>query len=347
MEYLNVYDNNKNKLDKKIVRGDKLSNDEHILVAVIFIKNKDNKYLIQKTSLEKGGLYSTTGGHVLYNEDSKTSIIREVKEELGIDIANDDIKYIGSILFGVPFGDIYYLEKDIDIDSVKLQKEEVSYVSYMTKEEIDDLIKKEKITKSHGLMFKYLCEKMNKKITYVTGNWAKIDSARQILEPLGFFVDNIKMETIEIQADDVEDVAKYSAKWASDKLKCSVLKNDTGLFVEALNGFPGVYTHYVDDTLGEDGLLKLLDGVENRKAYFKEVLAFCEYGKEPITFIGITKGTIAKEKSGTYGWSWDFIFIPDGEDKTLGCFPDNERWKFWSLDSYKNLAEYLEKNKIL
>ena len=50
MEYLNVYDNNKNKLDKKIVRGDKLSNDEHILVAVIFIKNKDNKYLIQKTS---------------------------------------------------------------------------------------------------------------------------------------------------------------------------------------------------------------------------------------------------------------------------------------------------------
>ena len=43
MEYLNVYDNNKNKLDKKIVRGDKLSNDEHILVAVIFIKNKDNK----------------------------------------------------------------------------------------------------------------------------------------------------------------------------------------------------------------------------------------------------------------------------------------------------------------
>ena len=152
---------------------------------------------------------------------NKNEFVLAIKE-LGIDITNDDIKYIGSILFGVPFGDIYYLEKDVDIDSVKLQKEEVSSVSYMNKEEIDDLIKKEKITKSHGLMFEYLCEKMNKKITYVTGNWAKIDSARQILEPLGFFVDNIKMETIEIQADDVEDVAKYSAKWASDKLKCSV-----------------------------------------------------------------------------------------------------------------------------
>ncbi len=142
MEYLNVYDSNKNKLDKKIGSGDKLSNDEHILVAVIFIKNKDNKYLIQKPSLENGGLYNTTGGHVLYNEDSKTSIIREAKEELRIDIANDNIKYIGSVLFGVPFGDIYYLEKDIDIDNIKLQKE--------------------KITKSHGLMFKYLCEKIIK-----------------------------------------------------------------------------------------------------------------------------------------------------------------------------------------
>lgn len=181
-----------------------------------------------------------------------------------------------------------------------------------------------------------------KKITYVTGNWAKIDSARQILEPLGYTVDNKKIDTIEIQADDVEDVAKYSAKWASNELKCDVLKNDTGLFVEALNGFPGVYTHYVDDTLGEDGLLKLLDGVSNRRAYFKEVLAYCKYGEEPITFVGITKGTIAKVKSGTYGLSWDFIFIPDGEDRTLGCFPDNERWKFWSLDSYKKLAEYLD-----
>lgn len=181
-----------------------------------------------------------------------------------------------------------------------------------------------------------------KQITYVTGNWAKIDSARKVLEPLGFEVFQEKMGTIEIQNDDVEEVAKYSAKWASDKLKCSVLKNDTGLFIEALNGFPGTYTHYVDDTLGEDGILKLMAGVTNRKAYFKEVLAYCEYGKEPVTFIGITPGTIALEKQGEYGWSWDFIFIPDGEEKTLGCFPDEERWDFWSLESYEKLAKYLE-----
>jgi len=184
---------------------------------------------------------------------------------------------------------------------------------------------------------------MEKKITYVTGNIAKIDSARQVLEPLGYMVDNIKMETPEIQADDVTEVAKYSAKWACEKLKIPVLKNDSGLFVKSLNGFPGVYTHYVDDTLGEDGLLKLMEGIENREAYFKESIAYCEPGGEPIVFEGITKGRIDTKKSGQYGWSWDFIFIPDGEDKTLGCFPDNERWKFWSLDAYKKLVEYLEK----
>lgn len=63
-----------------------------------------------------------------------------------------------------------------------------------------------------------------KKITYVTGNWSKILSAKQILEPFGIEVDNIKMETTEIQANSVEEVAMYSAKEASERLKCTVLK---------------------------------------------------------------------------------------------------------------------------
>lgn len=187
---------------------------------------------------------------------------------------------------------------------------------------------------------------MEKKITYVTGNWAKIETAKKELEPLGYKVEQIKMDTPEIQADDVEEVAKYSAKWACEKLVIPVLKNDSGLFVKSLKGFPGVYTHYADDTIGEDGLLKLLEGIEDRDAYYKDTLAYCEPGKEPVTFSGLTKGKIAKSKEGTYGWSWDFIFIPEGETKPMGCFPDEERWNFWDLSCYKELAKYLEnKNK--
>ena len=88
-----------------------------------------------------------------------------------------------------------------------------------------------------------------------------------------------------------------------------------------------------------------MKGMTDRSAYFKETISYCEPGKEPVVFEGITKGSIATRKSGKYGWSWDFVFIPEGETKTLGCFPDEERWNFWSLDSYKKLTEYLEKTK--
>lgn len=182
-----------------------------------------------------------------------------------------------------------------------------------------------------------------KTITYVTGNQAKIESAKYALEPLGFTIDNIKMETPEIQADDVVEVSKYSAKWACEKLNKPVLKNDSGLFIEELNGFPGVYTRFVDETIGENGVLKLLEGIENRNAYFKESIAYCEPGKDPVVFIGLTKGKIDTKRSGTNGWSWDFIFIPEGENKSLACFPDDEKWQFWSQDAYKELARYLEK----
>ena len=71
-------------------------------------------------------------------------------------------------------------------------------------------------------------------IKYITGNLAKIKSAKQILEPLGIEVEHIKMETTEIQRDTVEEIAMFSAKEASEKLKISALKNDTGLFIEEL-----------------------------------------------------------------------------------------------------------------
>ena len=173
------------------------------------------------------------------------------------------------------------------------------------------------------------------KITLVTGNWAKIAQAKEVLEPLG------------IQANTVEQVAAYSAKWASDQLKSNVVKNDTGIMIDALGGFPAAYTHYVQDTLGERGILKLMKGEENRKAKFVQALAFCEYGKEPIVFTSITEGTISKRRQGKYGWCWDFIFIPDGETQTLGSFPDDKRFKFWNDTGYLQLTNYLKENNLI
>ena len=94
------------------------------------------------------------------------------------------------------------------------------------------------------------------------------------------------------------------------------------------------------------GILKLLEGKENRKAMFIEAYAYCEYGKEPKVFKSITKGTIAHKKSGKYGWSWDYIFIPDGYEIPMGNYPDEERFAMWNNDGLKEFAKYLkQKNK--
>ena len=165
MEILSIYDNEGNLTDKTVVRGSKieLAKDEHIAVAVIFIENSDGKFLIQKTSLDKGGEFSTTGGHVLAGETPIEAIIRETYEEIGLSLSKEEIEDLGYIIYGVPIRFIFYLKKDIDINKLTVQLEEVEYVTYMTKEEIDKLISNGEITKSHGILFNEVMKKINKK----------------------------------------------------------------------------------------------------------------------------------------------------------------------------------------
>ena len=182
-------------------------------------------------------------------------------------------------------------------------------------------------------------------ITYVTGNADKINSAKLYLEPLGVKVNHIKMDTPELQSDSVEEIAKYSAKYASEKLQITAMKNDTGFYVEALKGFPAAYSHYVEDTLGGRGLLKLLDGESNRKAKFVECFAYCEYGKEPVVFKAITNGTIATTCYDDGKFGWDSVFIPEGQTMPLAYFPRNQRYMLWDTSGYDQIVEHLKRRE--
>lgn len=181
------------------------------------------------------------------------------------------------------------------------------------------------------------------KLTYVTGNKYKIELAERILGPLGIEIEQKKIYCPEIQDDSIENVSKFSAKYAANELNTPVIKNDSGLIIDALNGFPGPYTAYVEYTLTEDGILKLMSNQDNRSAYFIEVISYCEPNHEPISFVSKSYGSISYEKRGEYGWSYDRIFIPQGKEKTLAEYEDDERWKFWSNDAYIQLKEYLSK----
>ena len=162
MELLDVYDNNGNKTGRTIIRGDKtaiLNENEHIAVAVIFIENDNGEFLIQKSSQEKGGVFSSTGGHVVSGEIPLETIRREVKEELGVDIDQEQIEEFGFLLYDKPLRYLYYLKKNILIDSLTIQKEEVEYVEYMDVPKIKKLIETNQMLKSHGIMFNELMEK--------------------------------------------------------------------------------------------------------------------------------------------------------------------------------------------
>lgn len=157
MELLDIYDDNGELTGRTVVRGDKtvqLSDNEHIAVGVIYIENSNGEFLMQKTSKEKGGEYSSTGGHICSGETPLESIRREVEEEIGINIDNEDVIELGYLLYDKPLRYMFYLKKDIDINDVSVQVEEVDFVKYMTVDEILKLIENEEITKSHGIIFK-------------------------------------------------------------------------------------------------------------------------------------------------------------------------------------------------
>jgi non-canonical purine NTP pyrophosphatase, rdgB/HAM1 family len=155
-----------------------------------------------------------------------------------------------------------------------------------------------------------------RKIVFVTGNAGKFAEIKEILNSVGIEAIQNKGDYPEIQADDLEPIAAASAKAAADDLGIPVLVDDSGIFIQALNGFPGPYSRFVEDHLGNPRILKLMENETNRDAFFKTTIAFCEPGKEPITFSGIVEGKIAFEERGDDGFGFDPIFDYNG--KTFG-----------------------------
>lgn len=161
MEYLSIFDNEGRITDKVVIRGDKsvvLEENEHIGVGVIFIDNDNGEFLIQKTSIEKGGEYSSTGGHINSGETPIESIKREVYEEIGVDISKDEVVELGYLLYDMPIRFMFYLKKNIDVNELVLQDEEVESIQYMKIDEIKKLINKGMMLESHARIFDKVLE---------------------------------------------------------------------------------------------------------------------------------------------------------------------------------------------
>lgn len=164
-----------------------------------------------------------------------------------------------------------------------------------------------------------------RKIVFVTGNKGKFSEARSILEAKHIELLQNTGGYPELQEDDLEPIASFGAKWAAEKLQIPVMVDDSGLFIDALNGFPGPYSAFVENKIGNKKVLKLMEDETDRTAVFKSVIGYCEPGKEATVFTGTVEGRIAFEERGTGGFGYDPIFEYGG--RTFAEMGDEEKNK--------------------
>ena len=143
-EFMDLYDENKNLTGEKKFRrkGEKLNvpNGKYTVVVLAFIENSKGEFLFQMTSKRKKNVWATTGGHVKSGQTSKDAILEEIKEELGIELNENEVQFFKTYKYENAFKDVFYIKKDVDIDKLNYEEDEVEYVKYLTKDEILNLI---------------------------------------------------------------------------------------------------------------------------------------------------------------------------------------------------------------
>jgi XTP/dITP diphosphohydrolase len=152
-------------------------------------------------------------------------------------------------------------------------------------------------------------------VTFVSTNENKFLEARAILAPFDIAVGFAKEKLVELQSDSLEEIAREKAKSAFGRVGRPVIVEDDGLFIYSLKGFPGQYSSFVLETIGNEGILRLMKGSSERSAYFHSLIAYFD-GSALSVSEGIARGRISEVIAGD-GWGYDPIFVPDGSPFTF------------------------------
>lgn len=169
---------------------------------------------------------------------------------------------------------------------------------------------------------------------FVSSNKHKFKEAEKILSSFGIKLSFFNHGLQEIQSDSLKEIARFKAAAAYKKLQKPLIIEDDGLFVDSLGGFPGPYSSYVFDTIGNDGILQLLK--KKRNAKFVSIITFCN--KKIIkNFEACIAGAISKKPKGD-GWGYDPIFIPKNYSKTFAEIQNKNEisHRFKALKKFSN-----------
>lgn len=160
---------------------------------------------------------------------------------------------------------------------------------------------------------------------FVTSNKNKL---REFEEILGIKLDQIEIDLEEIQEIEVEKVVEHKALEAYEKVGKPIIVEDTGLYIEAWQGFPGALAKWVGKTIGFEDIPAMLilrtSDVLNMSAYAKTIVGYYD-GNRLEFFEGKICGTISEKAKGDSGFGWDPIFIPEGHKKTFAEMTSDEK----------------------
>ena len=152
-------------------------------------------------------------------------------------------------------------------------------------------------------------------IYFITGNNHKFKEITKLFqkEELDYDLKQKTAATIEIQAPSIKEVALFKLNSIKTNFNNSYFVEDTGFFIDVpLKGFPGVYSKFVLNTIGNKGILKLINDYRNTVAHFEAVIALYFQPLDKIlTFEGSVEGKVSEEIKGTSGFGYDPIFIPN------------------------------------
>ena len=169
MEEWDLYDENRNKMNKTIIRGQKLADNEYHIVVNAWVMNSKNEFLISQRAPHKTYPYKweCTGGSILKGETSIDGAVRELNEELGVNVDKNNAVLLGTTkryYVGCPdILDVWLFKSDVDVNDLKLQEEEVCDAKWASAEEIKQLVEdgKFEINAFGDEALKYGMEKQN------------------------------------------------------------------------------------------------------------------------------------------------------------------------------------------
>ena len=160
-ELRDLYDINSNKTNKTYRKGDLIPEGYYPMVVMVVIRNSNGEFLMQKRVESKGGDWGVTGGHPKSGETPIEGIITEVKEELGLDFSKEDFIEYDSGCDGKDCYKMYFVTKNININDITIQQEELSKVRWFTMDELKGMVNSGELNEDQIACFNKVCNYLN------------------------------------------------------------------------------------------------------------------------------------------------------------------------------------------